>query len=123
MTLANEMTVPVTVAKGQVHHQNLRLTVNGYAVTTNGSVGFDGGMALVADVPIPAGTLFRNNPRLMKALSGKIVQVPVGGTLNKPVVDAKAFENAVAKLARDAGRDVATDLIKGRLNDLLQPKK
>src|SRR5581483_10100873 len=110
VTLANEMTVPVRVEGGRVFHENLALTVNGFVVRTSGSVGFDGTLALVADVPVPAAVV-KNNPALMKALSGKTVRVPVAGTLSHPAVDAKQFQAAVLNLARDAAKDVGKDLL------------
>jgi len=117
ITLANEMTVPVRVEGGRVFHENLALTVNGYVVRTTGSVGFDGTLALVADVPVPTG-LLKSNPQLMKALSGKVVKVPVTGTLAHPAVDVRAFQAAVANLARDAAGGAARDLLHKELDKL-----
>jgi translocation and assembly module TamB len=110
VVLANEMTVPIRVEAGRVHHENLTLTVNGYAIKTNGSVGFDGTLALVADVPIPGSFPgLKNNPALKKALEGKVVRVPIGGTMSRPAVDRTGFNNAVAAVARDAAKDAAKD--------------
>lgn len=117
ITLANETTVPVRVEGGRVFHENLALTVNGYVVRTTGSVGFDGTLALVADVPVPASAM-KNNPVLAKALAGKVVKVPVAGTLAKPAVDAKQFQAAVLNLARDAARDTGKDLLNKELEKL-----
>ena len=67
----------------------------------NGPVVFDGSLALVADVPVPAQALFKNNPRLMQALTNKTIKVPISGTLAKPALDPKAFEAAIAQLAKE----------------------
>ena len=119
VTLANEMTVPVRVENGRVYHENLALTVNGYVVKTSGSVGFDGSLALVADVPIP-GTFpgLKNNPALKTALEGKIVKVPIAGTMAKPVIDPRGFQAAVAGVARDAAKTVGKDLVEKELGKL-----
>lgn len=128
LTLANEMAVPVKVENGRVYHENLALTVNGYAVKTTGSVGLDGSLALVADVPVP-GTFpgLKNNPSLKKAVEGKVVKVPIGGTLGQPAVDHKGFERAVAELARGAVKDVVRDkgkeLLRKELDKLLPGMK
>ncbi len=122
VTLADEMTVPVRVENGRVHHENLRLTVNSFAVTTNGSVGFDGSLSLVVDVPL-TGKLLGGTPMVQAALKGKTVRVPVGGTVDKPALDGRAFEAAAAGLAREAAKDVGKELIKGGLDKLLTPKK
>ncbi|HYH69507.1 MAG TPA: DUF748 domain-containing protein [Urbifossiella sp.] len=117
VVLANDMTVPIRVEAGRVHHENLTLTVNGYAVKTNGSAGFDGSLAIVADVPIPGSFPgLKNNPALKKALEGKIVKVPIGGTVSRPVVDRAGFNNAVAAVARDAAKDAAKDVGRDLLN-------
>jgi translocation and assembly module TamB len=125
MTLANDMTVPVRIEGGRVYHENLAVTVNGYTIKTSGSVGFDGSLSMVADVPIP-GTLpgLKNNPVLKKAVEGKIVKVPLAGTVAKPVVDHAAFQAAVASLAKDAMKGIGKDLLNKELERLFPvPKK
>lgn len=124
VTLANEMPVPIRVENGRVYHENLRLTVNGYAVTTNGSVGFDGSVSLVADVPVPASALgaLKNNPRIMQAIANRTIKVPIGGTLAKPALDPRGFQDAIAQFVKDATKSATTDFIKGGLEKLL-PKK
>ncbi|HEX4613327.1 MAG TPA: DUF748 domain-containing protein [Urbifossiella sp.] len=123
VVLANEMAVPVRVEAGRVYHENLALTVNGYSIKTSGSVGFDGTLALVADVPIP-GTFpgLKNNPTLKTALDGKAVKVPIGGTMTHPAVDHGAFSAAVAAVARDAAKNAVQgagrDLLHRELNQL-----
>jgi hypothetical protein len=121
VVLASEMTVPVRVEGGRVHHENLTLTVNGYAVKTTGSVGFDGTLALVADVPIP-GTVpgLNSNPALKKALEGKVIRVPIGGTMAKPAVDRAAFHSAVAAAARGAAKDAVKDVGRDLFNRELE---
>jgi hypothetical protein len=127
MTLANEMTVPIRVENGRVYHENFAITVNGYTIKTSGSAGFDGSLSMVADVPIP-GTFpgLKNNPVLKKALEGKIVKVPLTGTVAKPVLDPNFFQQAVSGLARDAMKGIGKELINKELEKLFplpMPKK
>jgi hypothetical protein len=110
MTLANEQSVPVRVERGRVYHENLSLKIGGYTVKTTGSVGFDNTVDLVADLPIPGGLPgFKNAPALAKALTGKRVAVPIKGTLDKPMLDPKQFQAAIAKIAQDVAKDVGKD--------------
>jgi hypothetical protein len=51
-------------------------------------------------------------------VEGKVVKVPVKGTLSKPAIDPKAFEQAVIALAREGARDVGKDLLDGELKKL-----
>jgi hypothetical protein len=119
MTLANESTVPVQVANGRVYHQNFAFKVSGTTFHTSGSVGFDQSLDLVVDVPLPKDLpLLKNNPVLAKAAAGKVVKVPMRGTLAKPALDAGAFEQAVAALAREAAKGVGKELLDKELNKL-----
>jgi hypothetical protein len=119
MTLANEERVPVQVQNGRVYHQNFSVKVSGTTFRTSGSVGFDNTLDLVVDVPLPNDLpLLKNNPLLSKAVAGKVVKVPVKGTLAKPALDPKAFEQAVIALAREGAKDAGRDLIDKELNKL-----
>jgi hypothetical protein len=119
MTLANEEAVPVQVANGRVHHQDFAFKISGTTFRTSGSVGFDNTLDLVVDVPLPKDLpLLKNNPLLQKAVAGKVVKVPVKGTLSRPALDPKAFEQAVVALAREGAKDVGKDLLEKELNKL-----
>jgi hypothetical protein len=124
MTLANETTTPIRVENGRVHHENFAITVNNYTIRTSGSAGFDGSLAMIAEVPIP-GTLglLKNNPVLKKSLEGKIVKVPLTGTIAKPVLDPNFFAAAVSGLARDAMKGVGKELLNRELEKLFPLKK
>ena len=91
-------------------------------------MGFDGSLSMIADVPIPGSFPgFKNNPPLKKALEGKIVKVPLTGTVSKPVVDHNVFQTAIATLTRDALKGVGKELINKELEKLFPlmpaPKK
>ncbi|MFO0804260.1 MAG: hypothetical protein U0791_14200 [Gemmataceae bacterium] len=124
MTLANESTTSIRVENGRVHHENFAVTVNNYTIRTSGSAGFDGSLSMIADVPIP-GTLglLKNNPVLKKSLEGKIVKVPLTGTIAKPVLDPNVFAAAVSGLARDAMKGVGKELLNRELEKLFPLKK
>jgi hypothetical protein len=119
MTLASEESVPVQVANGRVSHQNFGFRVGGTTLHTSGSVGFDDTLDLTVDVPLPK-TLpaLKNNPLLQKAVAGKVVRVPVRGTLAKPAIDVRAFERGVADLVRAATRDVGKAALDKELRKL-----
>jgi hypothetical protein len=123
MTLANETVVPFQVEKGRVHHQNFPIKLGGTVVRTSGSVGFDESLELVVEVPLPNDLpMLKNNPILMKAVAGKPAKIPLKGTLTKPVIDVKAFNEAVVAAARASAKDVGRDLLDKELNKFLQKK-
>lgn len=119
LTLANDQAVPVRIAHGRVFHDNLTLKLGGSTVTTSGSVGFDGSLDLVAEVPV-SGTLpgLKNAPLVAKALAGKRVAVPIRGTLDQPALDPQAFRAAVVKLAQETSRDVGRELLQRELEKM-----
>src|SRR5262249_51115347 len=119
MTLANEESVPLRVENGRVYHENFSVKVGGCTIKTSGSARFDSTLDLVADVPIPGGLPgFKNAPALAKALTGKRVNVPIKGTMGAPVLDPKAFQAAIAKLAQEAAKDIGKDVLNKELQKL-----
>jgi translocation and assembly module TamB len=123
LTLAAEQVVPVRLENGRVHHENFAIQVGQSVVRTSGSVGLDGGLALVLDLPIPPRVLDRllpKNPVLRGALAKQRVKVPVGGTLDKPQLDPKALDAAAEAVARGAAKDAAGELLKKGQEKLLE---
>ncbi|MGL4423446.1 MAG: hypothetical protein ACRCZF_22505, partial [Gemmataceae bacterium] len=110
ITLANEQVVPIRIENRRVFHEKMAVTVNGYTITTSGSVGMNGSMSLVADVPLPDNVLnaaLKNNPRIREALTNRRVQVPIGGTVQKPQLDPRAFQQAVRQVMEEITKDTA----------------
>ena len=124
MTITKETVVPIRVENGAVHHQNFAVQIGGQTIITSGSVGFDGKLNLLADVPVPA-SLLRGSPVAARALAGKRVTVPIAGTLARPAIDPRLFQAAIARLAQEAGRDIGKDLLNKELQKLFpgMPKK
>jgi hypothetical protein len=89
--------VEFRVAGGRVTHQDLKLIVAGAEVTTRGTVGFDESLALVAEIPLPAGWLGSN--KALAGLQGQKLQVPIGGTLSRPMIDARVLQDLARRLA------------------------
>ena len=88
------------VVDGRVHHDQFELHVGDAVVRTRGSVGLDQSLALVAQVPIQDAWLARD-PRLA-ALQGMTVEIPIGGTLSRPQLDAHALEQLSAQVLRQS---------------------
>ncbi|MFO0847637.1 MAG: hypothetical protein U0871_03615 [Gemmataceae bacterium] len=106
-TLAKEQVVPVRLEGGRVFHDNFALTVGQSTVRSTGSVGLDGKLALVLDVPVPPKLLdgLKNNPRIRDALAKQTLKVPVGGTLARPALDPRAFNTQADALVKAAARE------------------
>lgn len=121
--LANEEVVTVRMENGRVYHENLTLTVGQSVVKTSGSVGLDGSLALVLDLPIPPKFLdaaLKNNPLIRDALAKQRIKVPVGGTLAKPALDARGMQGGIQQAVRDAGKSAGGEPLKKNEDKLLQ---
>lgn len=122
-TLATEQVVPVRLENGRVHHENFAIRIGQSDVRTSGSVGLDGSLSLVLDLPVPPRALDRllpDNPILRESLGKQRIKVPVGGTLKRPKLDAKALDDGVAAVMRGAAKDAAGQLFRKGQDRLLE---
>jgi hypothetical protein len=92
----------------RVYHRGLTLKVGNIPITTQGSVGLDETLSLVAEIPIKAQLLGADLS--LGALEGQTLKVPIEGTLQKPKLDKRALIDLPAQLLENTARDV---LIKG----------
>ena len=112
MTLANEATVPVQVANGRVYHQNFAFKISGTTLHTAGP-----SASMIRSIWLSmcryrrTCRVLKNNPLLVKAVAGKVVKVPVKGTLSKPVIDAEGVRAGGGRAGPRGAKDVGKDLL------------
>ncbi|HEX8203999.1 MAG TPA: hypothetical protein VF590_26220, partial [Isosphaeraceae bacterium] len=115
-SLRLDRTVSFAIADGRVTQNGLAIDVGPKVqIALDGSVGFDGTLALRAGVPITAAML-GNQGLLSEAVDGTRVGVPIGGTLAHPGIDQRALEVAL----REAGRSVVRRGVTAGAEGLLQ---
>jgi hypothetical protein len=122
-TLATEQVIPVRVEGGRVYHENFSMSVGQGTVRTSGSVGFDGTLALILEMPLPARLIEKAFPRqsvVRDAVAKQRVKVPVGGTLSQPRFDSRAFQAAADQVLRSAAQAATDDLIRKGEDKLLE---
>lgn len=102
------------VANQRVYHDRLVFEVGGATVYTQGHVGFDQSLSLLAQIPLRDEWLARE-PKLA-ALRGQTVSIPITGTLSNPQLDQRGLE----RLAADAVRQVTGQLLEDELRKGLQ---
>jgi translocation and assembly module TamB len=112
--------VPFQLVNGRVHHRDLALNFPDVTVKTSGSVGLDGSLALVAEMPIPARLVGAS--KLSAALAKQTIRVPITGTVDHPRVDQTALRAIMAQLTRDAAGDALRQEVEGQLQRLLRPR-
>jgi len=98
------------VVQGRVYHRNLEFLVDGVPVRSRGSVGLDQTLALVIEIPIQDKWIERE--KALRSLAGQSLQIPIGGTFQKPRID----QRAVADLSRQMLEGAASQAIGSEIN-------
>ncbi|NLE37534.1 MAG: hypothetical protein GX621_05865 [Pirellulaceae bacterium] len=97
---------------GRVHHGEFTFQLERVTIRTSGSVGVDGTLSMVAEMPMPA-HLLGDRP-LAAALARQTLKIPIRGTLAKPEVDGQALIRSLG----ESGLDVLDELRLGEQIDL-----
>jgi hypothetical protein len=121
LTLARDEVVPFQVVNGRVYHRDLELHFPELTVRTSGSVGLDGSLALVAEMPVPPKWL--GSGKLAEAVGKQTVRLPIGGTLSRPKLDEQALRAASARFARDAAGEAIRHELDSKLKKVLRPRQ
>jgi hypothetical protein len=110
-----EQEIPFAVKDGRVYHDGLQLQVKDLVVRTSGSVGIDQSLSMVAVIPIHDDWL--NGQKWMEGLRGQNLEIPISGTVSKPILD----DGAIRQLTGQIGQRVAQQVI-GEQTAKLQEK-
>ncbi len=82
----------------RIYHQGATFVIDGVPITTQGSVGVDQSVKLVASVPVQdkwiAGKAW------LQGLKGKSIQVPIAGTLKQPRLDSNTMRSLSTQFLR-----------------------
>jgi hypothetical protein len=103
----------------RVYHRNLKFVIGTLPITTQGSVGLDESLSMVAEVPLRANVLGRDLS--LGALEGQALQIPISGTLSKPKLDRGVLRQLAGRLIQNAARGALLDEVNKRLERLLPP--
>lgn len=97
--LAEETMVPFSMAEGRIHHRDMRFSLQGVSISTSGSVSVaDRSLDVIAEVQFPRDPA-KNRPLLDTVQK---LSIPIGGTLEKPLVDRTALRESGKQILRDA---------------------
>lgn len=110
VTIAENSVIAFEFTKGRVVHRELRVLIADLAITINGSVGTDGTLDLVANVPVPP-QLARTGP-LGAIVANKSLKVPIRGTLQKPKVDMDQLRRENVKTIEKTANELLREILK-----------
>lgn len=105
---------------GRVAHRGLELHSKDVVIRTQGSVGVDQTLSLVAEVPIRDEWVTRD--RLLSGLQGQALQIPIQGTLSQPKVDGRVLEQLTKQMIGGAANRLLEQELNKGLERLFRPK-
>jgi hypothetical protein len=105
--------IEFTARNGRIETSPIRMSVEDYRLTLQGSVGFDQTLAYTAQIPVTRRLVGRDG---YKYLKGTTIKVPIRGTVSSPEIDEQALEEAAASLVQHALQKV----IERKAGDLLE---
>lgn len=118
--LTKEARVPFQLIGGRVYHRDLELAFPEFTVRTSGSVGLDGSLALLAEMPVPP--RWAAASKLAPALAKQTIRLPIGGTVEQPRIDQTALRRLTAEFARDVAGETLRNELEKKLQGILRPR-
>ena len=114
-----EQRIQFAVDQGRVSHRNLQIQAGDIIISTEGSVGIDGQIELIANVPILKDWV--DGTPALASLAGQSIKFPIKGSLQKPQVDFQAFTSIGRQVAESAVQGVLQKQLDRGLNKILGP--
>ena len=121
LTLSNQ-NIEFRMVDGRVHHRGLEFLIGeDVLVRTHGSVGFDDTVDIVAEIPVREE--WARKDKFLASLQGQSLQIPIRGTLSRPQVDPRVFEDLTKKLATGSITKGIEDELSNQLDRLFRRGK
>ncbi len=109
-----ENSIDFQMSQGRVYHRNLSVQLGKAQVSTEGWVGLDQTMSMVATIPILDDWI--SGEPLLAGLRGQVLTIPVQGTFDNPRVDRQA----IAQFTQQMVGGAAQNYLQGELQKGLQ---
>jgi hypothetical protein len=119
--LKKESVVPFEMYEGRIYHRDLVLQFPDFEIRMTGSVGLDGTLDMTAEMPIP--TKWIGNNALGDFLKNRVIEVPIGGTVEHPRIDHQRLEELSASFFRDSAASKVESEIGRQLNRFFSPSR
>lgn len=114
-----EQKIDFAVDSGRVMHKNLQLTAGDIIINTSGEVAIDGTIQMTASVPIRKEWI--DSTPALASLQGQSLQLPIGGTLQRPQIDFRSLGQITMQMAQGAAQGYLSKQVDKGLNKLLGP--
>lgn len=105
-----EQQINFAMKDGRVAHENLSVDVGDATISTQGSVGVDGTMQMLARMPIPND--WADKSPLLEGLRGQSLDFPIGGSVSNPQLDTRLL----TQLGRQTIQNAASGILQQGIN-------
>lgn len=120
--ITRQSVVPFRMVDGRIYHRDLELVFPEVTLRMYGSVGVeDQSLAMMAEMPIPP--QWQSNPAVAAALRNQVIQIPISGTLRKPTIDRRAFDQLARQFMQNAAQNMLETQLNKQLQRILRPAK
>ncbi len=109
--------IDISCADGKIKSSPLHLKIKKYELILDGFVGLDNSLDYQAKVPITETLVGKD---VYKYLEGTSLDIPIVGTVQKPVLNLKSFQTALSKLAAQAATKALSGELENQLKKLFQ---
>ncbi len=106
--------VDFQMSQGRIYHRNLEFKSGEVTLRTQGWVGIDQTVGIMAEVPIQDEWIGKQ--KLLAGMQGQAIRIPIQGTLSRPQLE----RSAVAQLSRQMVESTAQNLLQEELQKGLQ---
>ncbi len=112
-----DTSIDINCADGKITSSPLNLRVKKYELILDGVIGLDNSLAYHAKVPMTETLVGKSG---YKYLEGMSLDVPIKGTVQKPVLNLSSFESALSKLVQQAATKALSGELEKQLNKLFK---
>lgn len=112
-----DTSIDINCADGKITSSPLDLKVKEYELVLDGVVGLDNSLAYHAKVPMTETLVGKSG---YKYLAGMSLDVPITGTVQKPILNLHSFESAVSRLVAGAATKALSGELEKQLNKLFK---
>ncbi len=109
-----EQRVPFAFKEGRISHRDFHVSMGDLVVSSAGSVGLDETLDVQVSVPIP--DKWTEGKPLLAGLKGEVIPFPMGGTLDRPVLDGQALGEFGKRIGFKSAGGLLEQLIQKRLD-------
>lgn len=109
-----EQEVPFAVQNQRIFHDGIKFSHDEVTIRTKGSVGIDQTLNMVAEIPL-ADEWLDSGDGLLQSLKGQSISIPISGTVMRPQLDKRAFQQLTQQIVKSAAGSALNKVVQDKL--------